>query len=81
MINKKIYFVTFFQQESQAITDESKDHWAVDESLVEQKICGSVSITFVVRKTGPILLPASGSYGRQADEILVDLKVLKFCTN
>ena len=43
--------------------DESKDHGAVDESSAEQQVCISASITFVVRKTGPILLVLVGLTG------------------
>ena len=35
----------------------------MDESSAEQQVCVSVSITFVVRKTGPILLVLVGLTG------------------
>ena len=42
---------------------------AVDESLEEQQICGSASLTFVVRKTELILLVLMVLAGRQEDKL------------
>ena len=52
--------LTYFEEESQVIRDECKHHSEVDESSSKQQIYGSVSIIFVVRKTGPILLVLVG---------------------
>ena len=56
-------FSPFFKKKAKYERDESKDHGAVDESSAEQQLCVSASITFVVRKTGPILLVLVGLTG------------------
>jgi len=48
------------------IRDESKDRGVVDESSVEQQICGSTSINSVVREKCTYTVIASVSYDRQA---------------
>ena len=42
--------LTFFQEESQPIRDERKDHGTVDESSSEQQIRESGDYTLIVRK-------------------------------
>ena len=58
--------LTFFQEESQTVKDERKDHGAVDESSSEQQIRESADYTLVVRKNWSPRPSATGSYGRQA---------------
>ena len=58
----------------------------MDESSAEQQVCVSASITFVVRKTGPILLVLVGltggrEVGRKRDKIWVDFKSFKILEN
>ena len=56
-----------FQEESQVIRDERKDHRAVDESSSEQQIRESDDYNiWVVRKIWIPRSSATGSYGRQA---------------
>ena len=57
--------LTFFQEESQAIKDERKDHGAVEESSSEQQIRESADYTLIVRKNWSPRPSATGSYGRQ----------------
>ena len=57
--------LTFFQEESQTIRDERKDHGAVDE-FSEQQICESTDYTLIVRKNWSPRPSATGSYSRQA---------------
>ena len=45
--------------------------------VCEQQICVSESIFCIVRKSWPYPPTASGSYGREADEIRVDFEILK----
>ena len=53
----------------------------MDESSVERQVCVSASITFVVRKTGPILLVLVDlTGGKEWDEIRVDFKGFKIQT-
>ena len=60
-------FLPFFQEESQAIRDERKDHGAVDESSSEQQIHESADYTLIVRKTGALHLVLPGlTAGRPA---------------
>ena len=54
--------LTFFQEESQAIRDERKDHGAVDESSSEQQIRVSADYTLIVRKYWSPRPSATGSY-------------------
>ena len=72
--------LTFFQEESQVIRDERKDHHAVDESL-EQQIRESDDYIWIVRKNWSPRPSAIGSYGRQAgrqtDEIILALEIFK----
>ena len=54
-----------FQEGSQAIKDERKDHGAVDKSSLEQQICESANYTLIVRKTRALDLVLPGlSAGR-----------------
>ena len=55
-----------FQEESQTIRDERKDHGAVDESSSEQQIRESANYTLIVRKNWSPRPSATGCYGRQA---------------
>ena len=53
---------------------------------MEQQVCVSTSITFIVRKTGPILLVFVGftggrQGGREGDKIQVDFKSFKSLEN
>ena len=58
-------FLTFFQEESQAIRDERKDHGALDESSLEQQVCESANYTLIVRKNWSPRPSATGSYRRE----------------
>ena len=49
-----------FEEESQVIRDESKDHGAVDESSSEQQIHKFAVYTLIVRKTGALSLVLPG---------------------
>ena len=69
-------FLTFFQ-ESQTIRDERKDHGTVDESSSEQQVRELDDYTLIVRKNWSPRPSATGSYGRQADEIILALKIFK----
>ena len=68
-------FSPFFQEESQAIRDKRKDHCAVDESSSEQQIRESDDYIWIVRKNWSPMHSATGSYGRQADEIILLLEI------
>ena len=58
---------TFFQEESQTVKDERKDHGTVDESSSEQQIRKSADYTLIVRKNGTLGLVLPGLMaGRQA---------------
>ena len=46
-------------------------------NLSEQQLCGCALISFVVKKNWTYLPTASGSYGRLADKIWVDFKILQ----
>ena len=77
--------LTFFQEESQTIRDERKDHGAVDESSLEQQIRESADYTLIVRKNWSPRPSATGSYSRQAGspagretKSSKHLKILKF---
>ena len=69
---------------SQTIKDERKDHGAVDESSLEQQIHESDDYVWIVRKNWSPRPSATGSYirqagkqaSRQADEIILVLKIL-----
>ena len=65
------------QGESQAIRDERKDHRAVDESSSEQQIRKSDNYIWIVRKNWSPRPSATGSYNRQADEIILSLEIFK----
>ena len=73
--------LTFFQEESQAIRDEKKDHGTLDESSLEQQIRESADYTLIVRKNWSARPGATGSYGRQAgrqaDKIILVLEIFK----
>ena len=56
-----------YSRRKPSIRNESKDYGVVDESSVEQHICGSTSITSIVREKCTYPPSASGCYGRQAD--------------
>ena len=68
---------SLFQEESQAIGDERKDHCAVDESSSEQQIRESDDYIWIVRKNWSPRPSATGSYSRQADEIILSLEIFK----
>ena len=55
-----------FQEESQVIRDESKDHGTVDESFSEQQIRESADHTLVMTKNWSPGPSATGSYIQQA---------------
>ena len=55
-----------FEEESQVIRDESKDHGALDESSSEQQICESANYTLAVRKNWSPRPSATRSYSRQS---------------
>ena len=55
-----------FKEESQVISDESKDHGAVDESSLEQQIHKSANYILIVRKNWSPRPSATRSYSRQA---------------
>ena len=60
-------FLTFSldsQREREAFKDEWSYYGVVDKSLSEQQICGSASISFVVRKYWTYPPTASGCYSR-----------------
>ena len=58
--------LTFFQEESQTVKDERKDHGAADESSLEQQICELADYTLIVRKNWSARPSATKSYSRQA---------------
>ena len=67
-------FSPFFKKKAN-LRDERKDHGTVDESSLEQQIRESADYTLIV-----VWSPrpsATGSYGRQADEIILALKIFK----
>ena len=66
-----------FQEESQTLKDKRKEHGAVDESSSEQQIRESANYTLNVRKNWSARPSATGSYGRQEDEIILVLKIFK----
>ena len=55
-----------FQEESQFIRHERKDHGAVDESSLEQQIRETTDCTLVVRKNWSPSPSATRSYGSKA---------------
>ena len=57
--------LTFFQEESQEIRDERKDHGALDESSSEQQVHESADYTLIVRKNWSPRPSATGSYRRE----------------
>ena len=59
--------LTFFQEESQAIRDEWKDHGALDESSLEQQVRESADYTLIVRKNWSPRPSATGSYRRKGE--------------
>ena len=66
-------YTKYHQQQRETVKDKKTHYGATDEFLLEQKICGSVSTSFIER-TGPILLVLVGLMGgreggRQADQI------------
>ena len=69
--------LTFFQEESQAIRDERKDHGTVDESSSEQQIRELANYILIVRKNWSARPSATGSYSRQAGEIILVLEIFK----
>ena len=69
--------LTFVQEESQTVKDERKDHGTVDESSSEQQIRESANYIWIVRKNWSLRPSATGSYGRQADEIILELEIFK----
>ena len=89
MCNKKpidMFFVSshllwatshLFSRRKPNIKDERKDHGTVDESSSEQQICELGDYTLIVRKIWSPRPSAIGSYGRQADEIILSLKIFK----
>ena len=60
-------FSPFFQEESQAIRDERKDHSAVDESSSEQQVHELADYTLIVRKNWSPRPSATGSYRREGE--------------
>ena len=58
-------FSPFFQEESQAIRDERKDHGAWDESSSEQQVRELADYTLTVRKNWSPRPSATGSYRRE----------------
>ena len=60
-----------------AIRDERKDYGAVDESSLEQHIRESADYILIVRKNWSPKPSATGSYGRQADKIVLALEIFK----
>ena len=57
--------LTFFQEESQAIRDERKDHGALDDSSSEQQVRESADYTLIVRKNWSPRPSVTRSYDRQ----------------
>ena len=73
--------ITFFQEESQVIRDERKDHGALDESSSEQQVRESADYTLIVRKNWSSRPSATGSYRREGGnetKYVLILKVLRF---
>ena len=66
-----------FSKRKPNIKDERKDHSAVDESSSEQQIRESDDYIWIVRKNWSPRPSATGSYGRQADEIILTLEIFK----
>ena len=67
-----------FQEESQAIRDERKDHGTLDESSSEQQVRESADYTLIVRKTGALGLVLPGLTGGRETKYGLILKVLRF---
>ena len=57
--------LTFFQEESQAIRDERKDHDVLNEFSSEQQVRESADYTLIVRKNCSPRLCATRSYRRE----------------
>ena len=57
--------LTFFQEESQAIRDERKDHGALDESSSEQQVRELADYTLIVRKNWAYPPSVSRSYRKE----------------
>ena len=55
-----------FQEKSQIIKDDRKDHGTVDEYSSKQEVCELGDYTLIVRKNWSARPSATGSYGRQA---------------
>ena len=70
-------FSPYFQEKSQTVKDERKDHDTVDESSLEQQIRELADYTLIVRKNWSARPSATRSYGRQADEIILLLEIFK----
>ena len=66
-----------YRKKRKIVKDKKKLHGVVDKSSSEQHFCKSDTITFVVRKIWSHAPSASGSYGRQSDEILNFLNSLQ----
>ena len=57
--------------------DKSNRHGIVGKSSSEQHFCKSAAITFIVCNFWNPTPSATGSYGRQADEIQVNFEIFK----